>query len=119
MAKTRNAQKTALKIDASHAHIIHPAATPNSKTSVKSGTQSRTNTTAKTKKRSNTRSSAKQNQREQIITVANRLFREKGYHKTSVSEIAHEVGMDQSSIYYWFPSKEAILEQVCLSLIHI
>lgn len=113
MAKTRNAQKTAPKIDASHAHIIHPAATPNSKTSVKSGTQSRTNTTAKTKKRSNTRSSAKQNQREQIITVANRLFREKGYHKTSVSEIAHEVGMDQSSIYYWFPSKEAILEHVC------
>ena len=113
MAKTRNAQKTAPKIDASHAHIIHPAATPNSKTSAKSGAQSQTNTTAKTKKRSNTRSGAKQNQREQIITVANRLFREKGYHKTSVSEIAHEVGMDQSSIYYWFPSKEAILEQVC------
>ena len=101
MAKARNAQKTAPKIDASHARIMHPAATSNSKSSAKSEAQSHTNT------------SAKQNQREQIITVANRLFREKGYHKTSVSEIAHEVGMDQSSIYYWFPSKEAILEQVC------
>lgn len=113
MAKTRNAQKTAPEIDASHARIMHPAATSNSKSSAKSEAQSHTNTSAKTKKRSNARSSAKQNQREQIITVANRLFREKGYHKTSVSEIAHEVGMDQSSIYYWFPSKEAILEQVC------
>lgn len=71
MAKTRNAQKTASKIDASHARIIHDAAASNSKSSVKSGAQSRTNTTAKTKKRSNTRSSAKQNQREQIIAVAN------------------------------------------------
>ena len=113
MAKTRNAQKTAPEIDASHARIMHPAATSNSKSSAKSEAQSHTNTSAKTKKRSNARSSAKQNQREQIITVANRLFREKGYHKTSVSEIAHEVRMDQSSIYYWFPSKEAILEQVC------
>ena len=85
MAKTRNAQKTAPEIDASHARIMHPAATSNSKSSAKSEAQSHTNTSAKTKKRSNARSSAKQNQREQIITVANRLFREKGYHKTSVS----------------------------------
>ena len=113
MAKTRNAQRTTPEIDASHARIINPASTPNSKSSAKTGTRTRTNTNAKTGKRSNTRSNAKQNQREQIIAEANRLFREKGYNKTSVSEIAHEVGMDQSSIYYWFPSKEAILENVC------
>lgn len=113
MAKTRNAQKTAPEIDASHARIIQPTPAPISKPSAKSGAKTRTNASARTGKRSNTRSNAKQNQREQIIAVANRLFREKGYHKTSVSEIAHEVGMDQSSIYYWFPSKEAILEHVC------
>ena len=113
MAKTRNAQKTAPEIDASHARIIHPVPAPAARSSAKPEAQTQTSKGSKARKKANGRSNAKQNQREQIIAVANRLFREKGYHKTSVSEIAHEVGMDQSSIYYWFPSKEAILEHVC------
>lgn len=56
--------------------------------------------------------SAKSNQREQIIYTASKLFHEQGYNKTSISEIARQIGLNQSSIYYWFPSKEAILESI-------
>lgn len=69
--------------------------------------------TAPSKKSTHTRkTAAKSNQRQQIIQTANKLFRENGYNKTSISEIARQIGLDQSSIYYWFPSKEAILESI-------
>ena len=50
--------------------------------------------------------------REHIIASAIQLFEERGYAKTSLSEIARQSGLDQSSIYYYFPSKEAILKSV-------
>lgn len=66
-----------------------------------------------TKKTAHARkAAAKSNQRQQIIDTASKLFREQGYNKTSISEIARRIGLDQSSIYYWFPSKEAILESI-------
>ena len=37
------------------------------------------------------------------------LFARKGYHSTSMREIARELGMSQSSLYYYFKSKEDIL----------
>lgn len=49
------------------------------------------------------------NRRQQLLDVAARLFRERGYHVTSMREIAHEVGMLSGSIYYHFPSKEELL----------
>ncbi|MGN0302224.1 MAG: TetR/AcrR family transcriptional regulator [Anaerotardibacter sp.] len=52
------------------------------------------------------------NPRETIVASAIKLFKEKGYAKTSLSEISRQVGIDQSSIYYWFSSKEAILESL-------
>lgn len=58
------------------------------------------------------KSNAKTNQRQQIIYTASKLFHKNGYNKTSISEIARQIGLDQSSIYYWFPSKEAILESI-------
>ncbi len=41
-------------------------------------------------------------------TVA-KLFAAKGYHSTSMREIARELGMTQSSLYYYFDGKEDIL----------
>lgn len=58
------------------------------------------------------KSAAKANQRQLITDAASKLFQEQGYRKTSLSEIARQIGMDQSSIYYWFPSKEAIFEAI-------
>ncbi len=50
------------------------------------------------------------NPREAIIAIAIKLFRKKGYADTSLGEIARHINMDPSSLYYYFPSKQALLE---------
>jgi AcrR family transcriptional regulator len=50
----------------------------------------------------------------EIIDAAARVFAERGYHGTSTQAIADVLGMRQASLYYYFPSKEAALEVVCL-----
>lgn len=50
--------------------------------------------------------------RDSIISTAFDLFREKGYAKASISELARRVDMDPSSVYYYFPSKEALLAEI-------
>ena len=45
----------------------------------------------------------------EIQRVTARLFAYKGYHSTSMREIARELGMNQSSLYHYFRSKEEIL----------
>ena len=45
----------------------------------------------------------------EIQRVIARLFAHKGYHSTSMREIARELGMNQSSLYHYFRSKEDIL----------
>ncbi|MDP9164941.1 MAG: TetR/AcrR family transcriptional regulator [Actinomycetota bacterium] len=44
-----------------------------------------------------------------ILVVAARLFSERGYLNTTMTEIARECGLGQSSLYYWFGQKEDIL----------
>jgi AcrR family transcriptional regulator len=44
-----------------------------------------------------------------ILVVAARLFRERGYLNTTMTEIARACGLGQSSLYYWFRQKEDIL----------
>jgi AcrR family transcriptional regulator len=44
-----------------------------------------------------------------ILVVAARLFRARGYLNTTMTEIARECGLGQSSLYYWFRQKEDIL----------
>jgi TetR/AcrR family transcriptional regulator len=44
-----------------------------------------------------------------IMVVAARLFRERGYLNTTMTEIARACGLGQSSLYYWFGQKEDIL----------
>ena len=44
-----------------------------------------------------------------ITAAAVDLFYKKGYFATSVSEIARQCGIQKASIYYHYPSKEAIL----------
>src|SRR5262249_10989413 len=46
--------------------------------------------------------------------AAARVFAERGYHGTSTQAIADVLGMRQASLYYYFTSKEAALEAVCL-----
>ncbi len=50
--------------------------------------------------------------RAQILNAARRLFAEQGYFKCKVSDIAHEAGMSQGNIYWYFSSKEELLKAV-------
>lgn len=50
---------------------------------------------------------------DEIFDAAARVFAERGYHGTSTQDIADLLGMRQASLYYYFASKEAALEEVC------
>ncbi len=39
------------------------------------------------------------NRREDIIKIAQKLFRENGYEKTTVDDIAHHTGISKGSVY--------------------
>ena len=47
-----------------------------------------------------------------ILAAAERLFAERGYSDTSIDAVAEAVGMHQPGIYYYFPSKQALYEEV-------
>lgn len=46
----------------------------------------------------------------QILDALQELLKEREIRSISVSEIAHKAGIGKGSIYYYFPSKEAILD---------
>ncbi len=47
--------------------------------------------------------------REEIYDIIAHLFARKGYHSTSMRDIARDLGMNQSSLYHYFKGKEAML----------
>jgi TetR/AcrR family transcriptional regulator, cholesterol catabolism regulator len=49
---------------------------------------------------------------EQVYVAALRLFREKGYHATSMQDIAAAVGLYKGSLYHYIGGKEDLLVQV-------
>src|SRR6202022_1477288 len=51
--------------------------------------------------------------RERILVVAERLFRQLGYTKTTVADIAKELRMSPANVYRFFDSKKRIHEGVC------
>ncbi|WP_213738039.1 TetR family transcriptional regulator [Bradyrhizobium sp. dw_411] len=53
-----------------------------------------------------------QDTRERILEVAERLFREIGYQKTTVADIAKLLRMSPANVYRFFDSKKAIHEGV-------
>ena len=50
--------------------------------------------------------------RAQILSVALRLFAEQGYDRTSLREIADEVGVTKAALYYHFRTKDDIVRAV-------
>jgi AcrR family transcriptional regulator len=54
--------------------------------------------------------------RERILVVAERLFRQIGYQKTTVADIAKELRMSPANVYRFFDSKKAIHEGVARAL---
>src|ERR1700751_222617 len=54
--------------------------------------------------------------RERILVVAERLFRQIGYQKTTVADIAKELRMRPANVYRFFDSKKSIHEGVARGL---
>lgn len=50
--------------------------------------------------------------RRQVIDIAARLFREKGYEATTFADIAREFGTDRASLYYYVKGKAEIFQEV-------
>jgi AcrR family transcriptional regulator len=48
--------------------------------------------------------------RKEIIDTAERLFSKKGYEETSVEEIIKKIGIAKGTFYYYFRSKEDLLD---------
>ena len=51
----------------------------------------------------------RQKRRAEILQAALRAFGEKGYHRTTLDDIAEHLGVRKTSLYHYFPDKEAIL----------
>jgi TetR/AcrR family transcriptional regulator len=46
---------------------------------------------------------------EEILAAASRLFEQFGIENTTMSRLATEVGLKQSSLYYYFPNRDAVV----------
>jgi AcrR family transcriptional regulator len=53
--------------------------------------------------------------REDIIRAAAQVFRERGFHGTTVQQIADAVGLQKGSLYHHIASKEELLHEVVMA----
>lgn len=51
---------------------------------------------------------------EEILASAARLFFEKGYHATTIEDVARDVGILKGSLYYYIDSKEDLLYELLM-----
>jgi TetR/AcrR family transcriptional regulator, cholesterol catabolism regulator len=50
--------------------------------------------------------------KDEVVRVAAQLFAAKGYHATTLDEIAEEMGVTKPALYYYIASKEDILQSI-------
>lgn len=50
-----------------------------------------------------------------ILEAASRAFVRYGFHAATMTQVAEEAGMSAGNLYRYFPSKEAIVEGLCLA----
>lgn len=50
--------------------------------------------------------------KEEILTQSYKVFREKGYHKTSIAQLATACGLEKPHFYYYFKNKEDLMVAV-------
>lgn len=61
----------------------------------------------------NLRGPSEHNVRDQIVEAAAEYFSRYGYEKTTVSDLAKEIGFSKAYIYKFFATKQAIGEVIC------
>lgn len=55
--------------------------------------------------------------KQEILNVAQRLFGIKGYSKCSVNDILQEIGIAKGTFYYYFSSKEEVLDAIIMQVV--
>ena len=50
--------------------------------------------------------------REESVNAAQKLFRQYGFHKTTMEDIAKAMGRGKSTLYYYYKSKEEVFDAV-------
>lgn len=50
--------------------------------------------------------------REEILAKSMEVFRRKGYYHTTMNDLAESCGLFKGSLYHYFPSKEALMEEL-------
>jgi AcrR family transcriptional regulator len=55
----------------------------------------------------------KEEARSRILSAANKVFAERGYHEATMDDIAKRLGVSKGAIYLYFPSKEDLFEAMC------
>jgi len=53
------------------------------------------------------------NRREDILKAAREVFKQNGYQKAHVAEIARRAGVAKGTVYLYFQSKQAMLDALC------
>ncbi|TQM11966.1 TetR family transcriptional regulator [Pseudonocardia kunmingensis] len=53
-----------------------------------------------------------------ITAAAREIFAERGYHGTSIRDIAKRAGLSLSALYYWHPSKQHLLAALVEEITH-
>lgn len=56
--------------------------------------------------------------RDEVVLGAARVFAQRGYRRTTVPELADELGLAAGSLYHYFGGKEALLIEICDQLMH-
>lgn len=55
---------------------------------------------------------SKEERRLQILESALKLFAQKGFHVTTIPDIARHIGMSVGNLYNYFPSKEVLAQEI-------
>lgn len=58
------------------------------------------------------RESKKQRTRQELVSLALRLFQTQGFDNTSIEQIAHEATVSPGTVYNYFPTKRDLLSEV-------
>ncbi|MDA4129590.1 MAG: TetR/AcrR family transcriptional regulator [Thaumarchaeota archaeon] len=59
--------------------------------------------------------SYKEEARDRIVQGALEAFSSKGYHETTMDDIAKEIGISKGALYLYFDSKEQLFTEICKS----
>lgn len=54
------------------------------------------------------------NREDQLLDIARRLFANRGFHATSLRDIAEEAQITKAALYYHFPNKDELYERVVI-----